>query len=128
MKWACIIILIIDLVLVGFASFRYLTVPKSEVEAKKQQLVESVMEMESQFIMDVKSPEERRSEASNDVELPDNWNNNIAPSSDEVTSDDFDYKNIDMSDDEVWEYDDQYIKEERMSRAKENMNAVFGTK
>ena len=112
MKWACIIILIIDLILVGLASFRYLTVPNSEVAAYKDRFVREALSDEELEILETE-PEVRTppAQSSNSADQDDDFNN----------------KEIDLTGEELWDYDDQAVKQEGMDRAKQRINAVFGS-
>lgn len=49
MKWACLIMLVLDLFLVGVAGFRYLTVPEGDVQVLRAQAQERLAELKEEL-------------------------------------------------------------------------------
>lgn len=44
MKWVCLVVLVLDLLLMAFAGFRYITVPKKRVQAMSDKVAEIIEE------------------------------------------------------------------------------------
>jgi len=123
MKWACLAFLIIDLLLIGFASFRYLTVPKSEVDAYKNNIVKNQAEL-SNIISAQEFEELMEAE-----EGSGNYSNGSGSEESSERPEDYDpdsNKNISMDEENIFEYDDQKTKQEGLDQSTEKIRNIFG--
>ena len=128
MKWACLAFLIIDLLLIGFASFRYLTVPKSEVDEYKNNIVKNQAELNN-----IISAQEFEELMEADQQPGTNSGNSGASQSGEGDSserpEEYDpdsNKNISMDEENIFEYDDQKTKQEGLDQSTEKIRNIFG--
>ncbi|MGF1573813.1 MAG: hypothetical protein ACFCU1_12180 [Sumerlaeia bacterium] len=130
MKWACIILVIIDLILVGGAAFRFLTVPKSEVntyvtiyEGNAEKLNSENSGFDSSFSSsDFSGQSSDASFSSTDDEEPYD-----IPPGPTIVEQIENKKAIEVNDETIFTYDDQATKQEGLDASKKKMKAVFRT-
>ncbi|MDX1971424.1 MAG: hypothetical protein SFY68_02725 [Candidatus Sumerlaeia bacterium] len=129
LKWACILLVIVDLILVGGAAFRFLTAPKAEV----QKYVETYEKNAARIQAEAKGGSDFE-ENDSDVgvfELIEEGDTNTSESSSApaktLQQQAAENKPIEMTEDTVFEMDDQGMKQEKLNESKRAMRAVFGT-
>lgn len=122
MKWACLAFLIIDLLLIGFASFRYLTVPQSEVDGYKNNIVKNQAELSN--IISAQEFEELMEADGQSSGASNSGNEESSERPDEYDPDS--NKNISMDEENIFEYDDQKTKQEGLDQSTEKIRNIFG--
>jgi hypothetical protein len=128
LKWACILLVIVDLILVGGAAFRFLTAPKAEVQKYVETYEKNAARIQSEAKADSYSFGEDESGV---FELIQEENSNTRESTaapkKTIQEQAAENKPIEMTEDTVFEMDDQGMKQEKMNESKRAMRAVFGT-
>ena len=129
MKWACLALPVIDLLLVAAAGFRLMTVPPAEVNKFEDSMVDAVGEFAEAAQAEVErmaSEETSGSDSSEDYDLNPDAPAEYDEDGGNYLSDD-EYKNIELSEEGLAEYDDQETKGKRLNEAKGLIRARFGT-
>lgn len=137
MKWACIILVILDLILVGGAAFRFLTVPKAEVQ-KYVNIYEGNASKNSTSADDHHSTTHSHSTSSSGssespakeihIEFTDETPGTKSPESKPTVMQMIENKKpTEMNEDSIFTYDDQATKQQGLDESKKKMRAVFRT-
>lgn len=130
MKWACIILLIIDLLLVGGAAFRFLTIPKAEVQVFVDQYEGNAAEINDVLSGNDNGRSLKKSKATEGQPSSSDESASLEPSTSEPTINEMieNKESIDMGDeDKLFNYDDQATKQEGLDNSKKKVRAVFRT-
>ena len=133
LKWACILLVIVDLILVGGAAFRFLTAPKAEV----QKYVETYEKNAARIQAEAKGVSSESGDSEGEViegfsaedfeEMKSKVGESTAVPKKTIQEQAAENKPIEMTEDTVFEMDDQGMKQEKLNESKRAMRAVFGT-
>lgn len=122
MKWVCVAVLVLDLLLVAGAAFRVMTVPKKDVAAVEDKLIGALDKLEEAAGSAVPAEGE-------EGDFTHDWEKESGEAAEPGTeAGEIDYKNIELNEETLENYDDQAEKGERLDRATEKIQERFGSK
>lgn len=123
MKWVCVVVLVLDLLLVAAAAFRLATVPPKSVAAVEDKIIARIDETDA-LLEQMKAENAGTWEEERDIlDGESSEGAGDAPAGEGV-----DYKNIDLNEKTLETYDDQAEKEKALDSAGDEIQKRFGSK
>ncbi len=134
MKWACLTLLVIDLLLVAAAGLRLMTVPAEKVDEFEDRVAAAVQDFSEAAQEEAERREsyfDERYDTGGEPSEDRNLNLDADAEYDEdggnYLSDD-EYKRQELDEESLAEYDDQATKGKRLNEAKDLIGVRFGSK